>query len=63
MNKKILVTGGIGYIGSHAVVELLYKDYQVVVVDNLSNSKLFVVDRVKRLTNKYFDFLPARSFR
>ncbi|MFV9985021.1 MAG: UDP-glucose 4-epimerase GalE [Francisella endosymbiont of Hyalomma asiaticum] len=56
MNKKILVTGGIGYIGSHAVVELLDKDYQVVVVDNLSNSKLSVVDRVKKLTNKYFDF-------
>ena len=34
---KILVTGGLGYIGSHTVVELLAKDYEVVIVDNLSN--------------------------
>ena len=56
MNKKILVTGGTGYIGSHTVVEFLDRNYQVVVVDNLSNSKLSVVGRVKRITNKYFDF-------
>ena len=35
MSKKILVTGGIGYIGSHTVVELLNRDYEVVVVDDL----------------------------
>ncbi|API87082.1 UDP-glucose 4-epimerase GalE [Francisella uliginis] len=56
MNKKILVTGGIGYIGSHTVVELLNRDYQVIVVDNLSNSKVSVVDRVKAITGKEFDF-------
>lgn len=56
MNKKILVTGGVGYIGSHTVVELLDRDYQVVVVDNLSNSKVSVIDRVKKITNKDFDF-------
>ncbi|AJI54519.1 UDP-glucose 4-epimerase GalE [Francisella philomiragia] len=56
MNKKILVTGGTGYIGSHTVVELLDRGYQVVVVDNLSNSKLSVVDRVKTITGKDFDF-------
>lgn len=56
MNKKILVTGGTGYIGSHTVVELLDRGYQVVVVDNLSNSKLSVVDRVKTITGKNFDF-------
>lgn len=56
MNKKILVTGGIGYIGSHTVVELLNRSYQVVVVDNLSNSKISVVDRVKTITGKDFDF-------
>ncbi|AIT08982.1 UDP-galactose-4-epimerase [Candidatus Francisella endociliophora] len=56
MSKKVLVTGGTGYIGSHTVVELLEKGYQVVVVDNLSNSKLSVVDRIKTITGKDFDF-------
>lgn len=56
MNKKVLVTGGAGYIGSHTVVELLDRGYQVVVVDNLSNSKLSVIDRVKTITGKDFDF-------
>ncbi|MDE4996661.1 GDP-mannose 4,6-dehydratase, partial [Francisella tularensis subsp. holarctica] len=56
MNKKILVTGGVGYICSHTVVELLDRDYQVVVVYNLSNSKVSVIDRVKKITNKDFDF-------
>ncbi|MDE4965873.1 GDP-mannose 4,6-dehydratase, partial [Francisella tularensis] len=41
---------------SHTVVELLDRDYQVVVVDNLSNSKLSVIDRVKKITHKDFDF-------
>ena len=40
---KILVTGGTGYIGSHACVELLNNGYEVVIVDNLSNSKREVV--------------------
>ncbi|BCD90170.1 UDP-glucose 4-epimerase [Francisella halioticida] len=56
MDKKVLVTGGTGYIGSHIVVELLNRDYQVIVVDNLSNSKISVVDRVKTITGKGFDF-------
>ncbi len=36
---KILVTGGTGYIGSHTAIELLNNDYEVVIIDNLSNSK------------------------
>ncbi|MCA1767304.1 MAG: NAD-dependent epimerase/dehydratase family protein, partial [Idiomarina sp.] len=40
MNKQILVTGGCGFIGSHTVVELMLNGYQVVVVDNLSNSNV-----------------------
>ncbi|QLE78520.1 UDP-glucose 4-epimerase GalE [Francisella sp. Scap27] len=56
MRKKVLVTGGLGYIGSHTVVELLDRDYQVVVVDDLSNSKISVIDRVKTITGKGFDF-------
>ena len=53
---KILVTGGTGYIGSHTVVELLDAGYDVVVIDNLSNSKIDVVDKIKKITNKDFKF-------
>ena len=52
----ILVTGGIGYIGSHTVIELLNENYDVVVVDNLSNSSMLVIDRIKQITNKDFKF-------
>ena len=45
---KILVTGGTGYIGSHTAVELLNNDYEVVIIDNLSNSKREVVDKIKK---------------
>lgn len=48
---KILVTGGLGYIGSHTVVELLNKKHSVVIVDNLSNSQLNVLDKIKEITN------------
>lgn len=48
----VLVTGGTGYIGSHTVIELINRGYDVVVVDNLSNSKYEVVNRVKKITNK-----------
>ena len=41
---KILVTGGLGYIGSHTVVELINNNYEVVIIDNLSNSELFILD-------------------
>ena len=53
---KILVTGGTGYIGSHTCVELLNAGYDIVVVDNLSNSKIEVVDKIKKITNKDFKF-------
>ena len=49
---KILVTGGTGFIGSHAVVELLESGYEVVVIDNLSNSKKEVIDKIKEITGK-----------
>ena len=49
---SILVTGGTGYIGSHTVVELMNSGSEVVIVDNLSNSKLCVLDRIEAITGK-----------
>ena len=49
---KILVTGGCGYIGSHTVVELLNNNYEVIVIDNLVNSKKNVIDSVEKITGK-----------
>jgi UDP-glucose 4-epimerase len=60
MNKQtILVTGGAGYIGSHACVELLESGYQVVVIDNLCNSKVETLRRVERITGKSLQFYEA----
>lgn len=49
---KILVTGGTGYIGSHTVVELLQKDMEVVIIDNLSNSERSVLDGIEAISGK-----------
>ena len=57
LNKKcILVTGGAGYIGSHTCVELLQAGFEVVVVDNLSNSKFEALRRVEKITGKNITF-------
>ena len=53
---KVLVTGGTGYIGSHTVVELLDAGYEVVVIDNLSNSKEEVIDKIEEITGKRVPF-------
>ena len=53
---KILVAGGMGYIGSHTCVELLNKGYEVVIADNLSNSNINVLDSIKEITEKYVSF-------
>ena len=53
---KVLVTGGLGFIGSHTVVELLNDNYEVVVIDNLSNSSIDVIDKINEITGKKFDF-------
>jgi UDP-glucose 4-epimerase len=53
---RVLVTGGAGYIGSHACIELLEAGYKVVVIDNLSNSKSDSLSRVEELTGKDIQF-------
>lgn len=52
MKGKILVTGGTGYIGSHTVVELQNEGYEVIVIDNLSNSTADSIDGIERITGK-----------
>jgi len=49
---KVLVTGGAGYIGSHTAVELIDKGYEIVIVDNLSNSEESVFNRIKKITGQ-----------
>ena len=52
MNKKVLLTGGAGYIGSHTAVELLNAGYDVVIADNFSNSSPKVIERIEKITGK-----------
>src|SRR6185312_6806619 len=49
---KILVTGGLGYIGSHTVVELINAGYEPVIVDDLSNSNPKILDQITKITGK-----------
>ena len=57
--EKILVTGGAGFIGSHTLVELLARGYEVAVVDNLCNSCEEALRRVRRITGRDFRFYNA----
>lgn len=59
MSLTILVTGGLGYIGSHTTVELINAGYTVVIADNLSNSELFMLERIKLITGKEVVFYQA----
>lgn len=57
--KTILITGGTGDIGSHTAVQLLEADYQVIMLDNLSNSKADVVHRVEKISEKKVSFIQG----
>ena len=50
MKKKVIITGGCGYIGSHTAAELIEEGFDVVIFDNLSNSKEFIIDRIRQIT-------------
>ena len=54
---KILVTGGLGYIGSHTVVELHKQGFEVIIVDDLSNTSLDVLERVNKITNSSINYV------
>ncbi|MDO5760937.1 MAG: SDR family NAD(P)-dependent oxidoreductase, partial [Bacteroidota bacterium] len=56
---RILITGGTGYIGSHTKVELQNAGFDVVIADNLSNSKAEVIDNIEKITGKRPDFVRA----
>lgn len=59
LEMAILVTGGAGYIGSHTCVELLNEDYEIIVVDNFSNSKPEALGRIREITGKDIKFYEA----
>jgi UDP-glucose 4-epimerase len=54
----ILVTGGLGYIGSHTVVELLNNNFEVVIVDDMSNSERFILNNIEQISGKIPAFYP-----
>ncbi len=56
MNKTVLISGGAGYIGSHTAVELINAGYEVVVIDNFSNSDKEIIDRIAQITGRSFIF-------
>ncbi|MBM3386807.1 MAG: UDP-glucose 4-epimerase GalE [Betaproteobacteria bacterium] len=59
MPEKILITGGAGYIGSHTAVELMQAGHEVLIVDNLCNSSIRVLERLRQLCGPRFEFVQA----
>ncbi len=57
--KRVLIAGGAGYIGSHTAVELLQAGYDVVIVDDFSNSKPKAIESIKKITKKDFEFVEG----
>ncbi|VAX37412.1 UDP-glucose 4-epimerase [hydrothermal vent metagenome] len=56
IQKKIIVTGGAGFIGSHTAVELVNANYVPIIIDDLSNSEAFIIDRIKKITGHDITF-------
>lgn len=56
MTNKIIVTGGLGFIGSHTVVELVNAGFEPVIVDDLSNSELFILERIEKILGRKITF-------
>ena len=56
MMKNVMLTGGLGFIGSHTCVELIEKGYSVFILDNLSNSSKSVLDTLKVITGREIPF-------
>ena len=63
MQDKIIVTGGCGYIGSHTVITLINHNYEVVIIDDLSNSNIQILDRIENITGikPYFEQVDLKS--
>ena len=59
---SILITGGAGFIGSHAAVEFLNAGYDVVIADNYVNSSPKALDRIREITGRTFRFYEQRRF-
>ena len=57
--KKILVTGGTGYIGSHTVVELISSGYDPIILDNLCNSSINVLERIEKISGTSPKFIEG----
>ena len=57
--KKVLLTGGMGYIGSHTAVVLLEAGHDVILYDNLSNSSIDVKEKIQEITNKEVSFIEG----
>ncbi len=60
MKKKILVTGGLGYIGSHTVVALQNAGYEVVIIDDLSNTEINVLDKITEYKDNWLAKLVVK---
>lgn len=56
---KILITGGTGYIGSHTILMLLNEGYDIIVIDNFSNSSPKVIERIEFLSQKKYAFMKG----